>query len=347
MTSVPIPEYPFPNPYNHRIMWTPFHLFIDLDIVGHMILNEDKTRFKIMLFEQFNGDLGGYYRGQNKDYPTFMTSWQKLKTPLEKCIGWMQKEEFIDWFIRTPYFEHFATRIEFAYKNDLPEGSGAKFCFDFDAIAQHYEFPTNYLDITTKRDIAEFFAYTYKDEKTGKYKPVEDFNKYHPVLYSSFASNVLNNPYNNDIRIVGFQPLLRPILQYAMAINYEDNLIDYNKEFHKIELPQEKEKSFEVFDKFEGGKKIFPDDDCATFAANLIREQTEDKKILNPEIFMKYCKEFNQNLKDIKNRLIRQGYRFSDKKVLMTKETLQDMQKHIDEKLIPWINEFVTYSPII
>lgn len=343
MTSIPIPKCPFPNPYNHRIMWTPLTGHVDLDIIGHIILNNDKTHFKIMLWEEFSSNFG-FFRGQNKDFPNFKTSWQKLNTPLERFLGWVQKEEFIDWFIRTPYFTHFAYKIEFAENNNIPEGEGLKFCFDFEAIAQHYEFPTNYLDITTKKEIAEFFAYTYKDETTGEYKPVEDFNKYQPHLYSSVGSNVFYNPRNQDIRIVGFQPLLRPILQFAMAINYENPVYDYNQEFHKIALPKERRKAFEIYDKFEGGKKIFPDD-YASNAASMIQKRVTNERIINFETFLKYCKEFKQNPKDIKRKLHSKGYKFSDDKLLITAKASQDMQNHIDETLLPWINEFVTYSP--
>ena len=31
----------------------------------------------------------------------------------------------------------------------------------------------------------------------------------------------------------------------------------------------------------------------------------------------------------------------------MTDELLQNMQKHIDETLMPWLNKYVTYSPTI
>ncbi|MBQ8634751.1 FRG domain-containing protein [bacterium] len=344
MTSIPIPKNPFPNPHDHRIRWTPLTGHIDLDIIGHLILSKDKSHFKIMLYKQFDGDFG-YFRGQNRDYPTFKTSWQKLDTPLKRCLGWIQKEEFLTWFGKTPYFQHFAKRLEFSYKDSLPEGQGAKFCFDFEAIAQHYEFPTNYLDITTKRDIAEFFAYTYKDEKTGLCRPIEDFNKFQPYLFKSTASKHLNNPYNKDIRIVGFQPLLRPILQYAMAINFDNPSVDYNNEFHKIPLEQSKKRAFEIFDKYKGGEDIFPTNDYASAAAKSIKTRIEQEKIINYNAFLKYCKEFKENPNDIGKRLDKKGYWFSSDELQNTPETLDDMQKHIDEKLVPWIKEFVSYSP--
>lgn len=342
--SIQIPKCPFPNPYNHNIGWTPFTFHIDLDIVGHMILDESGTFFKIMLYETLSGDMG-YYRGQNQNYPKFKTSWQKQDSPLKKCIAWIAKEEFLDWFQRTPYFTYFANQIEFSYNKNLPEGQGAKFAFDFEAIAQHYGFATNYLDITTKRDIAEFFAYTYWDKENRMYKPIEDFTKFHPVLFSFLGGENIMNPYNKDIRIVGFQPLVRPICQFAMAINLENTNIDYNKEFFKIDLPQEKKRAFEIYDKYEGGKQLFPDD-YATQAADMINDKLEYGRNINHDIFLKYCKTFNQNPRDIANRLMSKGYIITNIGIQIKDETIQSMQKHIEEKLVPWINEFVRYTPV-
>lgn len=346
MSSIKIPECTFPNPYNHRMMWTPFTGYVDIDILGHIILNKDKTYFKIMLFQIFSGDMG-YYRGQNENFPSFKTSYQKLDTDLKKCIGLIQKQMFIDWFFKTPYFDYFANRYEFAERTDIPEGQGAKFCFDFEAIAQHYEFPTNYIDITTKRDVAEFFAYTYKDKKTGKYKPREIFtDKYKPFLFETKYNSILNLPFNQDVKIIGFQPLLRPILQFAMGINIENTKVDYNKEFRKIELPCDKKRAFAIFDKFEGGKNLFPDD-YASLAASMIKSRVEDERIISINSFIKYCEKYNKNLKNTEILLKKNGYKFSNEELQISDSVKNDMQKEIEEKLTPWIDEFVRYDSVI
>ena len=72
---------PIQNPYNHRIMRTPLGIF-DLDVKGQIILNSKYNTFKIILFEFFgnNGSLGSYFRGENDKYPSFLTSWKRLKT---------------------------------------------------------------------------------------------------------------------------------------------------------------------------------------------------------------------------------------------------------------------------
>lgn len=341
MASIPIPKFPFPNPHNHNIIWTPITGFIDTDIKGHIILNKDNTMFKIMLWD-FDG-VEGYCRGQNKDFPTFQTSWQRLKTPMDRFLGWVQKQAFIDWFQRTPYFEHFAYRFDFAeYPDKIPEGQGAKFCFDFEAIAQHYEFPTNYLDMTTKRDVAEFFAYTYID-KNGNYQPISDFTEYQPTLYTQKYNGELSNPYNPDVRIVGFQPLLRPIQQYAMAINLENVNTNYKEEFYKEILPKDKKKAKDIFEKFEGGKTLFPDD-YASIAEHKIKHRILIEKIIETKILLEYCNKFKKNYKITVEKLKKLGYKLSDEALPITDTEKNFMQKDIDEKLITWIYEYVRYD---
>ena len=271
MINLPMP----PNPYNHRLMRTPFGIIVDLDIKGQIILNEQYKMYKIMIYERLNGDIGGYFRGENDKYPTFMTSYQKLSNDIERCLGLLQKREFIDWFIKTPYYEYFAYGSEYAPNPETtPKGEGYKFCFDLEAIAQHYEFQTNYLDITTKRDVALFFAYTHK--VNGKLVPLENFNDIQPCLYSSFGSS-LEHPYNLDVRVVGFQALPRPLKQQAMAINLENCKTDYKKEMQYEELPCDRRNAFRIYDKMEGGKLLMPDD-WASRVAEQIKFKYENER---------------------------------------------------------------------
>ena len=331
-------NFPMPsNSYNHRIMKTPFGIF-DLDIKGRIILNEQYKMYKIMIFEMFNGDIGGYFRGENDKYPTFLTSYQKLTNDIERCLGWLQKREFIDWFEQTPYYEYFAYESEYApHTETTPKGEGYRFCFDLEAIAQHYEFPTNYIDITTKRDVAKFFAYTHKEN--GKLVPLEKFNGIQPCLYSSFGSS-LENPYNPDMRIVGFQALPRPLNQQAMAINLENCNTDYKKEMQCEELPCDKRQAFNIYDKMEGGKLLMPDD-WASRISKQIKSKYENERLIHTLTFEKCCQEFNQKPEDLIKSLANYGYDLSDEHISVTDDAKADMQNDLKKNIIPWINEFV------
>lgn len=133
------------------------------------------------------------------------------------------------------------------------------FEFDLEALAQHYEFKTNYIDLTKNIEVAEFFAYTYLDDNMN-YQPISDFKQYHPHIYRARISDLMS--YNKNIlTIVGFQAALRPLRQTAMAINLSNGnktIKDDIFEEIEIELTPEKakQKAFDIYNKFEGGKKL-------------------------------------------------------------------------------------------
>lgn len=109
----------------------------------------------------------------------------------------------------------------------------------------------------------------------------------------SFSINPIQMAFILPIGVIlfaAFQGVLRYLNGYlSMAINLENTNIDYNKEFFKIDLPQEKKRAFEIYDKYEGGKQLFPDD-YATQAANMINDKLEYGRNINHDIFLKYCK---------------------------------------------------------
>ena len=120
--------------------------------LGSYICDDIDHKLGIYIGRQTNPYI---YRGENKLYRKFTPSAQrnKQKTDTDKCkqcVNWIKKQEFIEFFKSTPYFN----RIEgFSVYDFL-------FHFDFEALAQHYEFISNYIDITTYLHIAMFFAYT-------------------------------------------------------------------------------------------------------------------------------------------------------------------------------------------
>ena len=102
------------------------------------------------------------------------------------------------------------------------------------AIAQHYEFKNNYLDITKSFTVALFFAYT--DCINGKYYPIQDFKKYNPYIYVA-SIGTLQQIYRDNFKVVGFQVSQRPYAQQAMALDIT-KLAKVRNVFAKIKLPK-------------------------------------------------------------------------------------------------------------
>ena len=153
----------------------PFFLTSNLDFWGNYIKTAD-DKCRIMIGGEFDHLI---FRGQNKDYD-FIPSFQRTNSSLEKCISWVKKEEFKNFFTKTPFFQRLPKEIGIMDK---------EFEFDLEALAQHYEFRTDYLDITKSFNIALFFAYT--DYKNGQYIPIDCEDKtsnYNPCIYVSNKS---------------------------------------------------------------------------------------------------------------------------------------------------------------
>ena len=140
------------------------------------------NQFGVILGEEFNPFI---YRGQNKDFPTFKASADRydLSEPVimtTKCIDYVKKQEFLDLFKITPYYERCQ---KFRVLN-------CGFKFDLEAVAQHYDFVSHYLDITRDLMVALFFAYTYKDKESGNYYPITNFEEFSPTLYIGNLSKI-------------------------------------------------------------------------------------------------------------------------------------------------------------
>ena len=211
-----------------------------------LIVKVKENKFRILLGNEYEPYL---YRGENNKYDYFQPSLQRYEflSP-EYCLAWLKKEEFKERFKYTPYYK---CLLQLRVMNH-------QFDFDLEAIAQHYGFATNYIDLTRSKEIAEFFAYTYWDSTDGCYKPITA--NYSPRIYKAKMADAIR--YNPEIyQIVGFQACLRPLKQQAMALDLSDgNKTIRNELFEIIPLENTEQKVQEVFDKFEGGKLLFPDE---------------------------------------------------------------------------------------
>ena len=137
----------------------PMFMVESLDKFGYYV-KTDTDKCRIIVGNEFDHLL---FRGQNRNYRTFSPSFKRINItmePIKHCVEWIKKEEFKELFTRTPYFERLPKEIGCM---------GLDFDFDLEALAQHYEFKTNYLDITKNFAVALFFAYT--DCINGRYYP--------------------------------------------------------------------------------------------------------------------------------------------------------------------------------
>ena len=265
--------------------------------------------FGILLGDEFQPQI---YRGQNNDYPSFSSSYDRLTTEVERVIAGIKREEFRQFFMQTPYYKRCR---EFSVLD-------CNYDFDFEAIFQHYGFKSSYVDITKNLLVALFFAYTYYSKEDEKYHPIENFNDYAPYLYVSNISAINNG---ESVSSISLQMVNRPINQMAMALKTDGT--DLKECFKKYELPKDPYIALDIFEKFNHGLALFPEEPISETVNSILKSNE-----LNREITEKLC-----NDKSLINELEKQNYILSDIKWPVTEETRCRINDEINRFLIPFL----------
>ena len=286
-----------------------------------------KNIFSILIGRQDNSYV---YRGENTDYKNFIPTALRdsQKDIINNCICWVQKQEFLDFFKTTPYYNRCKTFQVF----------DCFYEFDLEAVSQHYGFISNYIDITKDLYIAMFFAYTKYNPVEDKYYPITDFKDYSPTLYISNIMDIYKT-IDSSLKVVGFQSVLRPRLQHAMALDASN--LDLKSKFEVVPLPKSAAIAQEVYNQFRGGESIFPTDYMAIVAQS-IRNSSE----LNENYVAEYCSLNNIDFSDIKEQLQQKGYKLSEIKYMSTSYDEYMMNRDLDDYILPTINECIAVHPV-
>ncbi len=310
-----------PNP--HEPLFNAEKQFCNGNCLGSFVCDNIDHKLGIYIGRQTNPYI---YRGENKLYKDFVPSAQRNKQNTNKkkaqqCIDWIKKQEFIEFFKSTPYF----SRIDGFTVYDFA------FHFDFEALAQHYEFISDYIDITTFLNTAMFFAYSYYNKEEKCYKPISDFNKYKPTLYIANLVDIYK-ACKDDLKLIGFQAAYRPRLQHAMAIDVSNNK-NIEQHFHKVNLPRDAHMAREIFENFNNGSSLLPND-FLSIKANQIRTDLN----LNEKYFAEYCKDNNLEENKYKKIITKLGYQLNNVQYTYNKFDDYMMNREIDDYMFPFLN---------
>lgn len=197
-------------------------------------------------------------RGQNTYYrhcaPSLYRSQSNMSPDEFKTISRVRTAEFILSYTNHPVIQELRSNC---VVEDL-------------AIAQHYGFPTEYLDITNNKWVAAFFATTQCENDV--YRPVETgFGKGYGVLYIVKSNVDLLQPEMQDrLRALGFQYFQRPTRQNTMVYAMEDGEnFDANPAFNRIVFRHDTEASKLVYEYSMRQERYFPKDNLAGLAQSI------------------------------------------------------------------------------
>lgn len=201
------------------------------------------------------------YRGENSNNRPICkpTLFRNLKVE-EKLILILKKYEFLHAIKNHPLTKEFKNR--YFLTKYYPIFSNYKLKLDYEAIAQHYGFITNHLDLTRDKDVAMFFLTSKYITKEKRYIPISDSTK-KGILYTyDFKFGIIQG--EHSINPIGFQPFSRPDKQKAFSIIFNKN-VDFNSfDFvQKEEYELSKDFCEKYYEMFEGGSKLFPIDEVS------------------------------------------------------------------------------------
>lgn len=194
------------------------------------------------------------YRGQNIEFiPCIPTLYRNNPSEVEIFLNRMRLVVFKHLLNSYPIINGFFKKNHFF--------------IDVEGLAQHYGLKTSVLDLTNSLEVALFFATCYYDKSSNKYEYYVGNNIHHGILYV-FDPYFDNEPVpplhteflNGNIRPIGLQPFRRPAVQkgFSLRIKKGDSVKCY---IYRFTFSSEDSKHY--YDKFEGGSKLFIQDDIA------------------------------------------------------------------------------------
>lgn len=212
-------------------------------------ISEGDGTFKLAPYPEFSPFL---YRGQVREFAKcHATLYRKSHKHTEKVFQLAKIHEL-----------KLALQNIEGYRDDCIFILGDKFKVDYEALAQHYGLQSRYIDFTTNPRVAAFFSVTEYDEDKNKFKLFKSSGV--GVFYKINTAFEFNKP----IKILGLQPFSRPAKQFGYGIQCNSHgLNSYSPT--KYEFFHTRRENSKIYDYFEGGTKILPNDPVANIAGKI------------------------------------------------------------------------------
>lgn len=312
------------------------------------------------------------FRGERKQYPKSTPSLNReienrppRDQELYRVIANMRIEQFCKflWQLNiVPYWE--------AKLSDV----------NYKALAQHYGFQTQLLDLTNDFRTALFFATCRYDYDADSYFPLteEDISdgkesRYGVIFHTpdweldylqpcSFINSAFEHPELFQTRHsqpllpdsksldgtafqIGFQPLQRCHCQQGYLMPMHSGSLQDDIRFEKLTFPQSTALSKKVFDLMEGGEKIFPHDGISK-ANKILRKMQHETRFSEDDLLAAYeyweiDKTLFPTIDALRVSLL--SMELEGKKIEILPE---DIDHHISQQLLDEINQSYDLSDL-
>lgn len=243
---------------------------------NHVVLNKEGVTGGMVRHQQFtcldmgDGRVGAfplelspmYYRGESGLYDTCYSNLQRIADEEERLVWQLKTLDFISLLKRHPQIQKGLEQNEY---------------IEFQALAQHYGFPTNMLDLTNDLVVAAYFATHEIDTATGELRiKTEGIGR---IRYSCefFVPQGRLVP-------VGLQLLARPGKQSAFGI-FLGEKEDYAVSSASVQFKHSLQENQKLHQSVLGGPQLFFPDEPVTGLA----ERIKTAHVVTREAVEAYC----------------------------------------------------------
>lgn len=205
-----------------------------------------------------------YYRGENNIFPTCKPSVYRINDELERMVAEIRAIEFIDFLKSLPEIQALERQ---------------NYYVAYEALAQHYGFATNVLDLTDDLITAAFFATHALNPITMRMEFLKE--GIGQIRYSDAATLGIDRKFFP----IGLQPLARPAAQsgYGYYMNANDDFAEFSA---SIFFYQNADKNQKLAEGIPDAENVFlPPERKYDFVANMIKEY----QVLYSGSLRKYC----------------------------------------------------------
>lgn len=221
-------------------------------------------------------------------------------------------------------------------------GEIVRFEMNLWGLTQHYYNKISLIDLTSSPEVAMFFATTKYDWNTNTYIPITNEEHKPGVLY--FYSLNINEDFkpqlngeDSPLRTIGLQVFPRSGCQKGFIYNVEkDGDFNQTSRLKAFLFKHNATKATEIFDKFNGGKELFPDD---ILSQHWMKYNNGNKVISNRTVMLNQMFNQHQTIDELSKEVSDLKYKIMDYRPLFTPEELNTYYVSAKDNWIKFCNQ--------